>query len=75
MEHLLGDDCILSDMGARSPLPGMPAQNLHRDGGPWCPRPENNPHTVMPLVAQAMIALSEFSVATGACVQTIRVPE
>lgn len=68
MEHLLGSDCILSDMGARSPLPGMAAQGLHRDGGPWCPRPDRDPHTVMPLVAQAMIALSEFSVATGACV-------
>lgn len=68
MEYLLGSDCILCDMGARSPLPGMPAQSLHRDGGPWCPRPESNPHAVMPLVAQAMIALSEFSLATGACV-------
>ena len=66
MEHLLGSDCILCDMGARSPLPGMPAQGLHRDGGPWCPRPERDPHAVMPLVAQAMIALSEFSLDTGA---------
>ena len=30
MEHLLGADCILCDAGARSPMPGIPQQNLHR---------------------------------------------
>ena len=66
MEHLLGSDCILCDLGARSPMPGMAQQNLHRDGGPWCPRPEVDPHAVMPMVAQAMIALSDFSLQNGA---------
>ena len=39
MEHLLGTNCILSDMGARSPLPGIKAQDLHRDGGMFVPNP------------------------------------
>jgi ectoine hydroxylase-related dioxygenase (phytanoyl-CoA dioxygenase family) len=44
----------------------MPQQGLHRDDGPWCPRPEVNPHAVMPMVAQAMVALSDFTLENGA---------
>ena len=66
MEYLLGTDYILSDMGARSPMPGMAAQHLHRDGGPFVPSPPYNVHTVLPLGAQSMIALSEFTAENGA---------
>src|ERR1051325_7822150 len=37
MEYLLGPDYILSDMGARSPMPGIAPQSLHRDGGFFLP--------------------------------------
>lgn len=66
MKYLLGSDYILSDMGARSPLPGMPAQGLHRDGGPFVPNPPYDVHAVLPSVAQSMIALSDFTVENGA---------
>jgi len=66
MEYLLGSDYILSDMGARSPLPGMSAQGLHRDGGPFVPNPPSNPHAFMPTFAQSMIALSDFTAEDGA---------
>ncbi len=66
MEYLLGADYILSDMGARSPLPGMEAQDLHRDGGPFVPNPPYNVHSVLPTVAQSMIALSQFTAENGA---------
>ena len=66
MEYLLGPDYILSDMGARSPMPGMAAQGLHRDGGPFMPNPSRDVHAVLPLAAQSMIALSEFNAENGA---------
>ena len=66
MEYLLGTDYILSDMGARSPLPGMQAQSLHRDGGPFVPNPPYNVHSILPLSAQSLIALSEFTRKNGA---------
>ena len=66
MEYLLGTDYILSDMGARSPLPGMQAQSLHRDGGPFVPNPPYNVHSILPLSAQSLIALSEFMRKNGA---------
>tara|TARA_Y100000588_G_scaffold52500_1_gene49367 strand:- start:460 stop:1254 length:795 start_codon:yes stop_codon:yes gene_type:complete len=66
MEYLLGDDYILSDMGARSPKPGMEPQRLHRDGGPFVPNPAYNVHSVLPMVAQSMFALSEFTEESGA---------
>ena len=66
MEYLLGPDYILSDMGARSPLPGMQPQNLHRDGGPFVPNPPYHVHRLLPLSAQSMFALSEFTAANGA---------
>ena len=61
MEYLLGADYILSDMGARSPMPGMPAQGLHRDGASFVPNPPYNVHAVLPTEAQSMIALTEFT--------------
>ena len=66
MEYLLGEDYILSDMGARSPMPGKEPQGLHRDGGPFVPNPPYNVHTVVPIVAQSMFALSEFTEENGA---------
>ena len=66
MEYLLGSDYILSDMGARSPLPAMKAQGLHRDGGPFVPNPPFNVHALLPTMAQSMIALSEFTPGNGA---------
>lgn len=66
MEYLLGSEYILSDMGARSPRPGRTAQGLHRDGGPFVPNPPYNVHGILPLAAQGMIALSEFTAANGA---------
>ena len=66
MEYLLGDDYILSDMGARSPLPGIVAQNLHRDGGTFVPNPPYNVHDILPIAAQSMFALSEFTPDNGA---------
>ncbi|MDP6053337.1 MAG: phytanoyl-CoA dioxygenase family protein [Candidatus Latescibacteria bacterium] len=66
MAHLLGPDYILSDMGARSPSPGMPAQGLHRDGGPFVPNPPYNAHMVLPLAAQSLMALSAFTAENGA---------
>lgn len=72
MEYLLGPDYILSDMGARSPLPGIAAQGLHRDGGLFVPNPPYNVHSVLPIAAQSMIALAEFTADNGA---TRLVPE
>jgi ectoine hydroxylase-related dioxygenase (phytanoyl-CoA dioxygenase family) len=66
MEYLLGPDYILSDMGGRSPLPGVPAQRLHRDGGSFVPNPPANVHAVLPFAAQSMFALSEFTATNGA---------
>ena len=66
MEYLLGSDYILSDMGARSPLPGMPAQGLHRDGASFVPNPPYNVHDVLPIAAQSMMALTEFTAENGA---------
>ncbi len=66
MEYLMGQDYILSDMSARSPMPGMAAQKLHRDGGPFVPNPPYNVHTVLPMAAQSVITLSEFTAENGA---------
>ena len=66
MEYLLGSDYVLADMGARSPLPEMKAQNLHRDGGAFVPNPPYNVHAVLPTFAQSMFALSEFTAENGA---------
>ena len=66
MEYLLGPDYILSDMGARSPMSGRAAQTLHRDGGPFLPNPPYNVHSVLPLAAQSMFVLSEFTAENGA---------
>jgi ectoine hydroxylase-related dioxygenase (phytanoyl-CoA dioxygenase family) len=66
MEYLLGSDYILSDVGARSPLPGMTAQGLHRDGGRFVPNPPYNVHSVLPIAAQSMIALTGFTARNGA---------
>ena len=66
MEYLLESDYILSDMGARSPLPGMTKQGLHRDGGPFVPNPPYNVHNILPTMAQSMIALSQFTASNGA---------
>ena len=61
MAYLLGPDYILSDMGARSPLSGIAAQGLHRDGGVFVPNPPYNAHMVLPTAAQSMMALSPFT--------------
>lgn len=66
MEYLLGPDYILSDMGARSPLPGIKPQPLHRDGGTFLPNPPGPPHAVLPLAAQSMFALTRFTRDNGA---------
>ena len=68
MEYLLGKDYILSDMSARSPMPGIKGQNLHRDGGIFLRTPEGdpNPHAVLPISAQSMFALVEFTEGNGA---------
>jgi ectoine hydroxylase-related dioxygenase (phytanoyl-CoA dioxygenase family) len=66
MEYLLGPDYILSDMGGRSPMPGVPAQHLHRDGGRFLPDPPANAHDILPIAAQSMFAFSEFTTANGA---------
>lgn len=66
MEYLLGADYLLSDMGARSPMPGMPAQELHRDGGHLIINAKPSVHNVLPLAAQSMIALSAFTAENGA---------
>jgi ectoine hydroxylase-related dioxygenase (phytanoyl-CoA dioxygenase family) len=65
MGYLLGEDYTLSDMGARSPAPGMTPQGLHRDGGKPMPNPPFNTHAAVPQAAQSMIALSEFTVENG----------
>lgn len=65
MEYLLGPDYILSDMGGRSPMPGVPSQQLHRDGGFFVPNPPYNVHTVLPTSAQSMIALCDFTPEKG----------
>jgi len=66
MEYLLGPDYILSDMGGRSPMPGVASQRLHRDGGTFIPNPPYNVHAVLPIAAQSMFALSEFTASNGA---------
>ena len=66
MAYLLGDDYILCDMGARSPLPEMKAQGLHRDGDDFMPNPPYKVHAVVPTFAQALFALSEFTAESGA---------
>lgn len=66
MSHLLGEDYVLADMGARSPLPGIAAQGLHRDGGPAVPNPPFNVHDVLPFYAQSMFALVDFTRENGA---------
>lgn len=66
MEYLLGPDYILSDMGARSPMPGIAPQGLHRDGGVFVPNPPRNTHAIVPLDAQSMFALAEFTGHNGA---------
>jgi len=53
-------------MGARSPMPGMKPQDLHRDGGTFVPNPPCNVHSILPLSAQSLIALSEFTPQNGA---------
>jgi ectoine hydroxylase-related dioxygenase (phytanoyl-CoA dioxygenase family) len=66
MEYLLGPDYILSDMGGRSPLPGVPAQRLHLDANVFLPNPPYNVHAILPLGAQSMFAFSAFTAANGA---------
>src|ERR1051326_3015979 len=66
MEYLLGPDYILSDMGARSPMPGIAPQPLHRDGGVFLANPPGDPHAVLPIAAQSMFALSRFTRQNGA---------
>ncbi|HIM12324.1 TPA: hypothetical protein EYM26_16200 [Candidatus Poribacteria bacterium] len=66
MEYLLGSDYILSDMGGRSPMRGVSSQGLHRDGGIFIPNPPYNVHAILPLAAQSMFALSEFTPDNGA---------
>jgi ectoine hydroxylase-related dioxygenase (phytanoyl-CoA dioxygenase family) len=66
MAYLLGPDYILSDMGGRSPLPGVAPQNLHRDGGRFLPDPPENARDVLPIAAQSMFAFSEFTTENGA---------
>ena len=66
MGYLLGEDYVLSDMGARSPLPGIAAQGLHRDGGPVVPNPPENVHEVLPFYAQSLFALCDFTEENGA---------
>jgi len=66
MEYLLESDYILSDMGARSPMKGVSSQGLHRDGGTFIPNPSYNVHSILPLAAQPMFALSEFTANKGA---------
>jgi ectoine hydroxylase-related dioxygenase (phytanoyl-CoA dioxygenase family) len=66
MEYLLGPDYILSDMGGRSPMPGMTPQRLHRDGGVFVPNPPANAHAVVPFAVQSMWAFSEFTADNGA---------
>ena len=65
MEHLLGPDYTLGDMGARSPMPGIAAQSLHRDGH------DGNMGSQSPMYAQSMFALSDFTEQNGA---TLYVP-
>jgi ectoine hydroxylase-related dioxygenase (phytanoyl-CoA dioxygenase family) len=66
MEYLLGSNYTLSTMDARSPLPGIGAQSLHRDGGGFLPNPPFNVHEVLPIGAQSMFALVEFTQEKGA---------
>ncbi len=66
MEYLLGPRYILSDMGARSPMPGLGSQRLHRDAGTFLPNPPFNVHEVLPVGAQSMFALTEFTAHNGA---------
>src|ERR1043166_8258036 len=66
MEYLLGPDYILSDMGARSPMPGIAPQHLHRDGGVFLPNPPGDPHAVLPIAAQSMFVLTRFPRQNGA---------
>ena len=71
MEYLLGKDYILSVMGARSPMPGLKSQALHRDGGTFLPVPAGSAdgkdtHAVLPFAAQSMFALVEFTEDNGA---------
>ena len=66
MSYLLGDDYILCDMGARSAMPGLGAQGLHRDGADFMPNPPYDVHKILPLHTQSMIALSDFTLENGA---------
>ena len=66
LAYLLGDDYILCDSGARSPMPGMQAQGLHRDGDDFMPNPPYKVHAVVPTFAQSLFALSEFTAESGA---------
>src|SRR5262245_33332135 len=66
MEYMLGGDYILSDMGARSPMPGLKPQPLHRDATKFLPNPPYNVHAVLPLGVQSMFALTEFTRDNGA---------
>ena len=66
MSYLLGDDYILCDMGARSAMPGLGAQALHRDGADFMPNPPYDVHKILPLHTQSMIALSDFTLENGA---------
>ncbi len=66
LAYLLGDDYILCDSGARSPMPGMKAQGLHRDGDDFMPNPPYKVHAVVPTFAQSLFALSQFTAESGA---------
>src|SRR5207248_1811228 len=66
MGYLLGPDYILSDMGGRSPMPGVAPQRLHRDGGAFLPDPPSNVHEILPIAAQSMFAFSKFTRDNGA---------
>ena len=66
MEYLLGEDYILSDMDARSPMPGMLDQGLHWEGSSFLPNSPYNVHTLLPAEAQSIMALTEFTAEKGA---------
>jgi len=66
MEYLLGPGYLLSDMGARSPMPGVAPQGLHRDGIFFLPNPPGDPHVLVPVNAQSMFVLARFTRHNGA---------
>lgn len=59
MKHMLDADYVLSDMGARSALPGIARQGLHRDGY------TGRLTASSPAMAQSMFALCDFTEKNG----------